>query len=251
MEAFWTIVVIGGLLALMIWGFVEKSKDNAARKESLIRFHKDMSKRGFTATRLYTSESIFLAVDTTESCRLAYALNPSFASKFVDATKILSVSVYEDQRSIEHAHRGRQIGAAVVGNALAGSTGAIIGGLGAKNKSTDVVKSISLRVELDDPQTPILDVNFLKGQTNRGGFAHEKTNREARAWSSMITALMRRSESPKPTAVPAPAPDTAPAITGSGTSRIESLKKLGELKDNGILTSEEFDREKARILDGD
>jgi hypothetical protein len=49
-------------------------------------------------------------------------------------------------------------------------------------------------------------------------------------------------EAPPPAAAPAAAP--APA----GESRMDQLRSLGELKAQGVLTEEEFQAEKARIL---
>jgi hypothetical protein len=45
-------------------------------------------------------------------------------------------------------------------------------------------------------------------------------------------------------AASAPPPAAAPA----GGSAIEQLKQLGELRDSGVLTPEEFEREKQKIL---
>jgi len=46
-------------------------------------------------------------------------------------------------------------------------------------------------------------------------------------------------------AAPAPAP-VAPS--GGGASMIEQLKQLGELKEQGILTEQEFSEQKAKLL---
>jgi hypothetical protein len=64
---------------------------------------------------------------------------------------------------------------------------------------------------------------------------------------------MREGEAQQPAAgaappAAAPAP-VAPAPGGAG-STIEQLKQLGELRDNGVLTPEEFEREKQKILAG-
>lgn len=48
-----------------------------------------------------------------------------------------------------------------------------------------------------------------------------------------------------PTAAPAAA--AAPPAAGSN---IEQLKQLGELRDSGVLTPDEFEREKQKILAG-
>ncbi len=44
-----------------------------------------------------------------------------------------------------------------------------------------------------------------------------------------------------------PAPPAAPPAA-AGPDRLEQLKQLGELKSQGVLTEEEFAREKAKIL---
>ena len=56
-------------------------------------------------------------------------------------------------------------------------------------------------------------------------------------------------EAPAPAEQPAvPAP--APAPAGGGASLIEQLKQLGELKEQGILTEQEFSEQKAKLLAG-
>jgi hypothetical protein len=47
---------------------------------------------------------------------------------------------------------------------------------------------------------------------------------------------------------PAPPPEPAPDAAPSNEDRIEQLKQLGELRQQGILTDEEFAVEKAKIL---
>ena len=49
-------------------------------------------------------------------------------------------------------------------------------------------------------------------------------------------------------APPPPPPPAQPA--GGGESRVDALKELASLKDQGVLTEEEFAAEKARILSG-
>jgi hypothetical protein len=52
-----------------------------------------------------------------------------------------------------------------------------------------------------------------------------------------------------PTAAPAPTPAPAPvAPAAEGSSVIDQLKELGELKSQGILTEEEFAAQKAKLL---
>ena len=51
-----------------------------------------------------------------------------------------------------------------------------------------------------------------------------------------------------PQAPPAPAPVAPQAAAGIQTNTIEQLKQLGQLRDQGILTEEEFAAQKAKLL---
>jgi hypothetical protein len=61
----------------------------------------------------------------------------------------------------------------------------------------------------------------------------------------------RHAEGAEPTEAVAPAPEAspeAPAAVGPTPENIEQLKELAALKDQGILTEEEFAAQKAKIL---
>ena len=72
---------------------------------------------------------------------------------------------------------------------------------------------------------------------------HNKVSRRQQAqWAQQTAAA------PAP-AAPAPAPAAAPAApTTDMSAKLEQLKQLGELRDAGILTPEEFEAKKAVIL---
>jgi hypothetical protein len=71
------------------------------------------------------------------------------------------------------------------------------------------------------------------------------SRRQAQRWSAQ-----EYQEPPQQYAEPPPEQYAAPppASSGSGESRVERLKDLAALKDQGVLTDEEFAAEKARIL---
>src|SRR5947209_4786921 len=54
----------------------------------------------------------------------------------------------------------------------------------------------------------------------------------------------------QPQYAPPPPPPAAPAAGGITDAGIEELKKLAELKEQGILTDAEFEVQKAKILQG-
>jgi hypothetical protein len=71
------------------------------------------------------------------------------------------------------------------------------------------------------------------------GTATAVSNRVSRRQSQRWAA---QDEAPYPQQAP-PAPPAS-----SGESRIDQLKELGELKEQGVLNDAEFEAEKARIL---
>ena len=73
------------------------------------------------------------------------------------------------------------------------------------------------------------------------GTATAVSNRVSRRQAGRWAEQDQQQYTATPTAEPTPAPDAT-------DSRISQLKQLGELKDQGVLTEDEFQQQKARIL---
>ena len=76
------------------------------------------------------------------------------------------------------------------------------------------------------------------------GVSNRVSRRQANRWAAQDA---EQAPEPEPQYDEQP-PDPAPA-TG-GKSRVDELKDLAALKEQGALTEEEFESEKARILEG-
>jgi hypothetical protein len=70
------------------------------------------------------------------------------------------------------------------------------------------------------------------------------SRRQAQRWGAQDAAAAPQEQYAPPQEQYAP-PPAAPA---AGTDRVEQLKELAALKDQGVLTDEEFAAEKAKIL---
>jgi hypothetical protein len=66
------------------------------------------------------------------------------------------------------------------------------------------------------------------------------SRRQAQRWGAQEAYPEEQYAPPPPPAEP----------TGGGQSRVEALKELAALKDQGVLSEEEFAAEKARVLSG-
>lgn len=69
----------------------------------------------------------------------------------------------------------------------------------------------------------------------RGGSMHERSVRQARREADAFYASYGRHAAPE-------------ATDGGGGSTADQLAKLADLRDRGVLSQEEFDREKAKVL---
>jgi putative oligomerization/nucleic acid binding protein len=67
------------------------------------------------------------------------------------------------------------------------------------------------------------------------------SRRQSERWAAQDQAYYPQEQAPPPAAPP-------PAAAPAPESRIDQLRELGELKAQGVLTDQEFEAEKARIL---
>ena len=86
---------------------------------------------------------------------------------------------------------------------------------------------------------------LLRGLARTAAIAGTATAVSNRVSRRQYNRWSQQAEGAEPAA---PAPQAAPAAGGED-DRIAKLKELGQLKDQGVLTDEEFAAEKARILD--
>ncbi|MFG2981807.1 SHOCT domain-containing protein [Streptomyces sp. NPDC048258] len=69
------------------------------------------------------------------------------------------------------------------------------------------------------------------------------SRRQAGRWAAQDTPAAEQQD-----AAPAPAPAAAPPVADDMSSRIDQLKELGALKEQGLLTEAEFAEQKRKIL---
>jgi Short C-terminal domain len=79
------------------------------------------------------------------------------------------------------------------------------------------------------------------------GTATAVSNRVSRRQADRWAAQDASAYPPEQQYAPPPPP---PPAAGGGEDRVEQLKELAGLRDQGVLTEEEFAAEKARILNG-
>jgi hypothetical protein len=195
---------------------------------------------GYTITHRMDNPNLVLTLDAGSGQVGFYQVRDA-SWKVYPGSAVVSAEVFEDGRSVLVSQRGRQVGGAILGGIVAGTTGALIGGIGTAPGSKEYVERVELRIVIDDPDHPLWDIVFLSTRATRGGGQHQLSDGAARAWHGRIAALIRSTEN-KASAQPGQHVSAAPV------SVADELSKLALLRNSGILTETEFEAEKNRLL---
>lgn len=161
------------------------------------------------------------------------------SSKTISAADLLSCELFENGTTISKTVRSSQIGGVLIGGLALGGVGAIIGGLSGKTSFSEIVSRIDLRLIVNDTQNPLFDINFLNTKTKKDSFIYREAMEKARHWHGLMEVLIKRAD--------AQDKDSAPKLPAVA-SVADEIKKLAELRDSGILSADEFQQQKERLL---
>ncbi len=156
--------------------------------------------------------------------------------KYLKADDILQVELFEGGNSVTSS--SRSIGGAVVGGALFGGVGAIVGGLGSSTKSSETVNKIEIRLVVNDKTNPIYDIDFLSGEIdkNKLSFIYESISKQARTWYGYFEVMINNAK------------DNVEEIKEKDIDVITKLERLNLLKASKAISEEEFSILKKDLL---
>lgn len=148
--------------------------------------------------------------------------------KYLKAEDILKVELFEGGNSVTSS--SRSIGGAVVGGALFGGVGAIIGGLGGSTKSSATVNKIEIRLIVNDKLNPIYDIDFLNGEINKDKLSntYDNISKEARTWYGYFEVMIKNTK------------DGFEETKEKDVDLIAKLERLISLKDSNAISEDEF-----------
>ncbi|HHF0348760.1 TPA: hypothetical protein ACPJYY_000015 [Haemophilus influenzae] len=156
--------------------------------------------------------------------------------KYLKADDILQVELFEGGNSVTSS--SRSIGGAVVGGALFGGVGAIVGGLGSSTKSSETVNKIQIRLVVNDKTNPIYDIDFLSVEIDKNElpFIYESISKQARTWYGYFEVMINNAK------------DNVEEIKEKDIDVITKLERLNLLKASKAISEEEFSILKKDLL---
>jgi hypothetical protein len=176
--------------------FVGRLTEAAARQQR----EENRRRQNFFTDKGHASEDVIQSFDGNRALVIdadartvhlydSVPLGPIRQLKFSD---ILSAQLFEDGETVSVTRGGASIGGALVGRALFGVAGEIIGGTSGQRRTTSMnyVGIIDLRITLKDIRNPLWDMRFLFRRVNRSSSEYVAVSTRARACVASLHAVM-------------------------------------------------------------
>lgn len=174
--------------------------------------------------------------------------NIQYSARTYDYKDILESEVIIDGETITKTSRSSQLGGAILGGILAGGVGAVIGGLSGKTASKEKVKTIQLKVIVNDTKKPLQIITFLN-ETNsidRNNQKFIKANKEVIHWHSLFKVIIDMAD--KEEKSNQVIQNNINNSSSQSFNTADEIRKLHDLLKEGIITQEEFNLQKKKII---
>ena len=163
---------------------------------------------------------------------LSSVLGKRNKSTVYNYSDIVDFELLEDGESVSSGGLGR----ALVGGALFGGAGAIVGGVTGKKKSKSICSSLKLKITLNNINAPVVYVNFIETDFKKSGILYKNIYKQAQECLSVLQVICNQQQ-----------PDSVP-LNKSDFSVADEILKYKNLLDMGAITQEEFDEKKSELL---
>ena len=230
-------VVIAIIVLIVAVSLFMKEQDRSENKRGEELDETAASLDGFTPTATvngYSNYYKFMVDETNKSiCYISGKVK-----MIIPFSKILGVSLIENGTTVSSKSTTRTIGGGLIGGALAGTAGAIVGGLSGNSKQKIIIKDIKNPNLTFDAFSAKMVSNFLNEIDTTDAF-YGKIYKQCLAQANRIVDMV---------SVIIDEVDKHETPAHTELSIADELKKLADLKKEGILTENEFQAQKKALL---
>lgn len=207
----------------------------------------------------------FMVDDSNEQLIIVHTEAATITHRILLFKEICGIEISENGYSIFRKSTSSVVGRALVGGILLGDTGAIIGGTTARSEETKMFDSYKIIIQLSNIDAPIYEIEFFDLAFVRDGAIEEAQNRVkicANQLKSILLSVIKSNEltsdiqkTQAQTIMQAEMQqkvlenkEIAALEEKKNTSIADELLKLSELHKNGVLTDEEYEALKKKLL---
>lgn len=167
-----------------------------------------------------------------------YFFYESELDRIIKFEDIVECKIIENSNVVESGGVGR----AIVGGALAGGVGAIVGSN--TRKSKNIVSNLSVRIVTNEIDNPLYNVALITYNIDINKTLYANFYKIAMQFANNVYATIQAiiNENNKSKT------QKEDIQEQNNTTGLEQLEKLAQLKEKGIITQEEFEESKRKIL---
>lgn len=126
------------------------------------------------------------------------------------------------------------LGAAIVGGITFGGAGAVTGAVIGKKKTSSSVYNMRINITINNQWIPFITIVLLNGEIKKGGFVYNNIRDKANVIVSTLSQMCL--------------PPNSTNQTSNNYSLADELLKFKQLLDSNIITIEEFESIKSKLL---
>ena len=171
--------------------------------------------------------------------------------EIINYSDIIEVSYEENGSQLYTKSAGRTIGGAIVGGVLMGGAGAVVGGLSGASKQNKEIENMDIKILLRSTIRTSCVLHFkdvdrvLKTKDEADRKLYETYVQNANQAKDVLSVII---DDAKQASAPIAQPITQSVVAPASSSVADELAKLAKLKADGILTDEEFQAQKSKLL---
>ena len=254
---FWTstnliLIIIAIFVTAIVWGIIASIKTRRRISEMEEKLN---GLKNFNATQkvMGVDGNTGLAIDEKgeKICLIEYN-NGNIAFDTMPYKDVLASEISENGNTITRSSRSSQLGGALIGGLALGGVGAIIGGLSGKTVSSDNVQRIDLHLTVNRTNSPVHSINFedIGGDDDYGmkksSAEYQEIMQKARHWHSLLQVIIRQADEDDKIKEREIAQKTLHSIEHK--SVVDKIKELVDLRDQEVISDEEFTTLKEKLL---
>lgn len=244
---------LGGLylvanISLAIMAFIKYDERKAKiHKRTEEHINDAFKKQGFSYSKRFFRYNNGIALNQDDNQICIFKSNEYFEKLkeiqmiIIDHKDILKCEVVEDGQTVIETSRSSQIGGALLGGLLAGGVGAIIGGLSGRQTSSKEVKSVSLRIVVNNTENPLHEVEILYSYNGKSkdSIAYQSASNIATYWHSLISVLIKKADEED---------KKEKNNRNEDVNVADEIEKLFNLKNSGAISEEEYKLRKMKLI---
>lgn len=176
---------------------------------------------------------LYLKIDDNNKTWIV-PMKKNYVERNVTVFKFDEIIDYEQIEDGETLTKGG-LGSAVIGGALLGGVGAVVGGVTGKKKSKTVVNQMYIRISLNNKYVKQVTIKLIEAEVKKNGFTYNLCKDSANKIISLLDYMSNQTQN---------------VINNSNntSSSADEILKFKNLLDGGIISEDEFNAKKKQLL---